>query len=74
MTDPEQAVGLDKLTALFSFGAQFHHLPRPVRRLMPYAVIAGALALIWRFTALRDVLRIGRLEGAAARLWKRLRR
>ena len=74
MTDPEQAIGLDKLKALFSFGAEFHHLPRPVRSVLPYVAIAGGLALIWRFTPLRDVFRIGRVESAVARLWKRLRR
>ena len=42
MTDPEQAVGLDKLKALFSFGAEFHSVPRPVRKALPYVVLAGA--------------------------------
>jgi hypothetical protein len=60
MTDPEQAVGVDKLMALFSFGAQFHSVPRPLRKMVPYAVLAGALFALWRFTPLRNVLRAGR--------------
>ena len=47
MTDPEQAVGLDK-KALFSFGAEFHSVPRPIRKVLPFALgwIAGpAVAL-----------------------------
>ncbi len=74
MADPEQAVGLDKLKALFSFGAEFHSVPRPVRKVIPYVVLAGVLVAIWRFTPLRDMLRIGRRQSAAARLWKKLRR
>ncbi len=73
MTDPEQAVGLDKLKALFSFGAEFHSVPRPVRKVLPFAVLAGTLVLLWRFTSLRERMRIGPRESAAARLWKKLR-
>lgn len=73
MTDPEQAVGLDKLKALFSFGAEFHSVPRPIRKVLPFALLAGTLVLLWRFTPLRDGLRIGQPESLAARLWKKLR-
>jgi hypothetical protein len=59
MTDPEQAVGLDKLKALFSFGAEFHSVPRPFRKALVYVVLAGALFVLWRFTPLRNALRIG---------------
>ena len=31
LADPEQAVGVDKLMAMFSFGAQFHHPARCVK-------------------------------------------
>jgi phospholipase D1/2 len=74
MTDPEQAVGVDKLKALFSFGAEFHSVPRPLRKVLPYVALAGALFMLWRFTPLRGVLRIGRRESAVARLWKKMRR
>jgi hypothetical protein len=74
MTDPEQAVGLDKLKALFSFGAEFHSVPRPVRKALVYVALAGALFVLWRFTPLRNVLRIGRRESVLTLLWKRLRR
>ncbi len=74
MTDPEEAVGLDKLKALFSFGAEFHSVPRPVRRALPYVALAAVVALVWRFTPLRNVLHIGRRKSAAARLWEKLRR
>ena len=74
MTDPEQAVGLDKLKALFSFGAEFHSVPRPVRKALVYVALAGALFVLWRFTPLRNVLRIGRRESVLTWLWKRLRR
>lgn len=33
LTDPEQAVGADRLMAQFSFGAEFHAMPRRVRPL-----------------------------------------
>ena len=72
MTDPEQAVGLDKLTALFSFGAEYHSVPRPVRKLLPYVVLAGALVVVWRFTPLREALGIGHRESLAAWLRKKL--
>jgi hypothetical protein len=39
-----------------------------------YVALAGALFVLWRFTPLRNVLRIGRRESAVALLWKRLRR
>jgi hypothetical protein len=64
MTDPERAVGLDKLKALFSFGAEFHSVPRPARKALVYFALAGALFVLWRFTPLRKVLRIGRGESA----------
>jgi hypothetical protein len=73
MSDPEQAVGLDKLMALFSYGAEFHAVPRSVRKALPYVALAGVLFLLWRFTPLREVLRIDHAESAAARLWKKLR-
>jgi phospholipase D1/2 len=73
LSDPEQAVGLDKLKALFSFGAEFHSVPRPVRKVLPFAVLAGTLVLLWRFTPLRDRLRFGRPESLVAQLWKTLR-
>jgi phospholipase D1/2 len=74
MTDPERAVGLDKLIALFSFGAEFHSVPKPVRKVLPYVALAGVLALLWRFTPLRQMLRFGRRESAPARWWKQLGR
>jgi len=74
MSDPEQAVGLDKLKALFSFGAEFHSVPRPVRKAIPYVVATGVLFAIWRFTPLREVLRVGHRKSAVARLWDKLRR
>jgi hypothetical protein len=73
MSDPEQAVGLDKLTALFSYGAEFHAVPRPIRKALPYVALAGVLFVLWRFTPLRNALRIDRPQSAAARFWKQLR-
>ena len=73
MSDPEQEVGLDKLTALFSYGADFRAIPRPIRKALPYVAFAGVLFVLWRFTPLRNVLRIDRPQSAAARFWKKLR-
>ena len=56
LADPERAVGIDKLMAMFSFGAEFHSAPRPVRQALPFVVLAGAVYLLWRFTPLRKVL------------------
>jgi phosphatidylserine/phosphatidylglycerophosphate/cardiolipin synthase-like enzyme len=74
MTDPEEAVSIDKLTALFSFGIEFHTVPRPVRKMVPYVVLGGAVFLLWRLTARRNVVRVERVESALALLWKKLRR
>ena len=74
MADPEEAVGLDKLKALFSFGAEYHSVPRPVRKVLPWVALATVFAVVWRFTPLREVLRIGGRKSAAARLWQKLRR
>ena len=57
LADPEQAVGLAKLTAMFSFGAEYHHVPRPVRKALSWAVVAGVLYLVWRLTPLRKLVR-----------------
>jgi phosphatidylserine/phosphatidylglycerophosphate/cardiolipin synthase-like enzyme len=74
LADPEKAVGLDKLFALFSFGAEFHSVPRPVRKALPYVMLAGSLFLLWRFTPLRKVLRFDRAASSATRLLKQLTR
>jgi phospholipase D1/2 len=63
MSDPEQAVGLDKLMALFSYGAEFHAVPRQVRAALPYIALATVLFVLWRFTSLRNVLRVDRQRG-----------
>ena len=72
LADPEQAIGLDRLTALFSYGAEFHTLPRPVKKALPYVALAGVLFVLWRFTPLRNLLRSDRVGPAAGRLLKKL--
>ena len=71
LTDPEQAVGLDQLTAMFSYGIQYHAIPRPVRKALPYVAVAGGLFALWRFTPLRSLLRNNVAGAAAAKLWSR---
>jgi phospholipase D1/2 len=72
LADPERAVGVDKLMAMFSFGAEFHSVPRPVRRVLPFVVLAGGLFLLWRFTPVHKVLGLGRRRSAAAKVLRRL--
>ena len=71
MADPEQAVGIDKLLAMFSFGAEFHHPPRAVRQAMPYLVLAGAIFLLWQFTPIPEMLGLRRKPSATQRLLRR---
>ncbi|RPI46919.1 MAG: hypothetical protein EHM59_06050, partial [Betaproteobacteria bacterium] len=72
LTDPEQAVGIDQLVSLFSYGLQYHAVPRQLRKALPYVAIAGGLFVLWRFTPLRNVLRRSVAGAAAAKLWSRL--
>ncbi|MBC7945520.1 MAG: hypothetical protein H7X91_09740 [Burkholderiales bacterium] len=51
-TDPERAVGIDRLMAQFSFGAEFHRAPRAWRKLGLVTVLLAGLAAIWRLTGL----------------------
>lgn len=74
LTDPEQAVGLDKLMAQFSFSAEFPSVARPLRTVLFYAALAAGLAALWQFTPLRRMVRVGRRQSVAARLWQKLRR
>ena len=71
LTDPEQAVGLDQLTTMFSYGLQAQAIPRPVRKALPYVAIAGGLFALWRFTPLRGALRKNVAGAAAKKLWRR---
>ena len=72
LTDPEQAVGIDQLVSLFSYGIQHHAVPRQVRKALPYVAIAGGLFVLWRFTPLRNVLRGSVAGAAAAKLWSKV--
>ncbi len=74
LTDPEQAIGLDRLMAQFSFGAEFHSVARPLRSVLFYTAVAAGVVVLWQFTPLRRILRIGGRESALARVWKKLRR
>ena len=67
LADPEQAVGLDKLMAMFSFGAEFHHAPRPLRQALPFVALVAGAYILWRFTPLRKLLPLGRRRSAAAK-------
>ncbi|MGI9047347.1 MAG: phospholipase D-like domain-containing protein [Burkholderiales bacterium] len=49
LTDPERAVGIDRLMAQFSFGAEFHRVPRAWRKLGLLAALSAGLAAAWRF-------------------------
>jgi hypothetical protein len=66
LADPERAVGVDKLMAMFSFGAEFHHAPRPVRQVLPLVALAGAVYVLWRFTSLPEALGLRRKQSATA--------
>jgi hypothetical protein len=70
LADPERAVGVDKLMAMFSFGAEFHSAPRPARQVLPFLALAGAVYLLWRFTPMREALGFGRKQSAAAKFFK----
>jgi phospholipase D1/2 len=72
LADPEQAVGLDKLMAMFSFGAEFHHAPRPVRQALPFVALVAGAYLLWRFTPLHKVLRLRRRRSTVANVLRRL--
>ena len=72
LADPERAVGVDKLLAMFSFGAEFHHAPRAMRQAMPYLVLAGAVFLLWQFTPIPEMLGLRRKPSATQRLLRRL--
>jgi phospholipase D1/2 len=74
LTDPERAVGVDKLMAQFSFSAEFPSVARPLRTVLFYSALAVGLTALWQFTPLRRILRIDRWESASARLLKKLRR
>jgi phospholipase D1/2 len=70
LADPERAVGVDKLMAMFSFGAEFHSVPRPVRRLLPILALAGAVYLLWRFTPMRKLVRFRRTQSTVAKFFR----
>ena len=72
LADPERAVGVDKLMAMFSFGAEFHSAPRPARQVLPFLALAGAVYLLWRFTPMREALGLGRKQSAAAKFFRKL--
>jgi hypothetical protein len=67
LADPERAVGIDKLMAMFSFGAEFHSVPRPARHALRFLAVAAAVYLLWRFTPMRRILGSRRNQSAAAR-------
>ena len=71
LTDPEQAVPLDRLTEMFSYGMQYEAIPQAVRKALPFVAIAGGLFALWRFTPLRTILRKDTAGAAAARIWKK---
>ena len=57
LADPEQAVGIEKLTALLSFGDEFRRPHGRLRRALPYVLLAGAATyLLWQLTPMREAL------------------
>jgi hypothetical protein len=72
LADPEQAIGVDKLMAMFSYGAQYHAIPRPLRKALPFVALAGGLFLLWRLASLRNAARIGRVRSSMAKLLSKL--
>jgi hypothetical protein len=62
LADPEDAIGLDELTAFFTVGVERHRLPGPARLGLVAIAIAGAAYLVWRLTPRRRrLLRTRRL-------------
>jgi hypothetical protein len=58
LADPEQAVGIEKLTALLSFGMEFHRARSRLRRALPYLLLAGAASyLLWQLAPIQRALR-----------------
>jgi hypothetical protein len=64
LADPEEAIGLEELTALFTVGVERHRLSGPARIGLAIVAIAGVTYLVWRFAPQRRRLaRLDRLLG-----------
>jgi phosphatidylserine/phosphatidylglycerophosphate/cardiolipin synthase-like enzyme len=64
LADPEEAIGLEELTALFTVGVERHRLAGPARIGLAIVVIAGVTYLAWRLAPQRRRLaRLDRLLG-----------
>jgi phosphatidylserine/phosphatidylglycerophosphate/cardiolipin synthase-like enzyme len=56
LADPERAVAIDELVAMFSFGVEFHRAPRRIRQAVALGAVGAAFYLAWRFTPLRRIV------------------
>jgi hypothetical protein len=64
LADPEEAIGLEELTALFTVGVERHRLSGPARIGIAIVAIAGVTYLVWRLAPQRRRLaRLDRLLG-----------